>query len=226
MVSISGYKQIRICEDFSCNNYTGSSTTPLYTSNFYEEYSNSNYWGILPPPSAYNIGSGAARFKCRSAPGGIQQSLISYQFPNAPSNTYLTFDVAYQPRSGGNVDSLIIETSNNFGASYTIRQKLWEVLDRSRSFKYCIYRWRDLHLQESNGHRGYIQFLQVQIRSRSEAEADPNNIWVDNLCVQTLTTPVANTIGLINQAMFVPEDPIGDMRILLKFILQELISRM
>ena len=198
-----------ICEDFSCNQDTGTTVTPLTTSNFYEEYSGTNYWGRKSYASAYNIGSGSARFNSWSASSGTQQSLISYQMPSAPANTYVTFDVAYAPWSGGNVDSLIIETSNNSGASYTIRHKLWGGLGAQSGPLNTVFVGGG-QLTPTGGQwspRIYpipAGTNKVKIRARS---GFGNDIWVDNLCVQTLPDPVANTVGLLNQAMFIPSNP-------------------
>ncbi|HMR40942.1 MAG TPA: sialidase family protein [Ignavibacteria bacterium] len=197
-----------ICEDFSCDNNAGTSTLPVYTPNFFEEYSGTNYWRILTP-SAYNIGANSARFNCWSAAAGTQQSLVSYQFPNAPANTYITFDVAYQPWSGGNVDSLIIETSSNQGASYTIREKLWGGLGAQAGPLNTVFtgggqltptggQWRSRIYPIPSGTN------KIKLRARS---GFGNDIWLDNICVQTLPTPINNSIGLANQAMFINTNP-------------------
>ena len=197
-----------ICEDFSCGNYSGTSTTPVYTSNFFEEYSGTNYWTIQTP-SAYSIGSGAARFNCWTASAGTQQSLVSYQFPNAPANTYVTFDVAYQPWSGGNVDSLIIETSSNQGASYTIRHKLWGGLGAQAGPLNSIFVGGGQLTPTGGQWSPRIYAIpagtnKIKIRGRS---GFGNDIWVDNLCVQTLPDAVNSTVGLANEAMFIPANP-------------------
>ncbi|HMR40151.1 MAG TPA: sialidase family protein [Ignavibacteria bacterium] len=197
-----------ISEDFSCNNFTGTLTTPVYTSNLFEEYSGTNYWTVQTP-SAYNIGTGAARFNCWSAAAGTQQSLITYQIPNAPGNTYVTFDVAYRPWSGGNVDSLIIETSNNSGASYTIREKLWGGLGAQAGPLNTVFSGGGQFVPTGGQWSPRIYAIpagtnKIKIRGRS---GFGNDIWVDNLNVQTLPNAVENNIGLLNEAMFLPSDP-------------------
>ncbi|MEZ4688970.1 MAG: hypothetical protein R3A12_01855 [Ignavibacteria bacterium] len=197
-----------ICDDFSCDNYPGTSSTPLTTSNFFEEYSGTNYW-TRQAASAYNLGAGAARFNCWSASNGTQQSLISYQFPNAPANTYITFDVAYRPWSGGNVDSLIIETSNNFGASYTIREKLWGGLGAQAGPLNTVFTGGGQFTPTGGQWSPRIYPIpagtnKIKIRGRS---GFGNDIWIDNVCVQNLPNPTATSIGLANEAMFIPTNP-------------------
>ena len=197
-----------ICEDFSCDNYPGTSTTPVKTSNFFEEYSGTNYWSIQTP-SAYNTGSGSARFYCWGASNGTQQSLISYQFPNAPANTYVTFDVAYQPFSTY-VDSLIIETSSNQGATYTIRHKLWGGLGANAGPLNTLFTSGANFTPASGGQWSPRIYSipagtnKIKVRARS---GFGNNIWVDNLCVQTLPSPVSNSVGLASEAMFISTNP-------------------
>jgi hypothetical protein len=197
-----------ICEDFSCNKDTGG-VFPLTTRNFFEEYSGTNYWNRRSAASAYNIGAGSARFNGWSAPVGTSQSLISYQFPNAPANTFITFDVAYAPWSGGNVDSLIIETSNNFGASYTILQRLWGGLGGAAGPLNTVFTGGGQFTPTGGQWRPRIYAIpagtnKIKLRGRS---GFGNDIWLDNICVQTLSAPVANSIGLMNQGMFIPNDP-------------------
>lgn len=197
------------CEDFSCAKDTGASTIAMVTRDFYEEFTGTNYWNRRSTASAYNIGAGSARFNSWSASAGTSQSLISYQFTSAPANTYLTFDEAYAPWSGGNVDSLIVETSSNSGTSYTILAKLWGGLGSQAGPLNTVFTGGGEFTPTGGQWRPKIYLLpvgtnKVKLRGRS---GFGNDIWVDNICVQTLTAPVANSIGLASQGMFIPSNP-------------------
>lgn len=197
------------CEDFACAKDTGSASVMMFTDNFYEEYSGTNYWNRRSTASAYNIGTGSARFNAWSATGGTIQSLVSYQFPAAGATTYLTFDEAYGPWSGGNVDSLIIETSSNAGASYTILAKLWGGLGSAAGPLNTVFVGGGQFTPTGGQWRSKIYKLpvgtnKVKLRARS---GFGNDIWVDNICVQNLATPVASSIGLAHQGMFISTDP-------------------
>lgn len=194
------------CEDFSCAKDTGSSTLPVFTRNFYEEFSGTNYWKRTSTVSAYNIGSGSARFNSWSASSGTIQSLTSYNFPSTGTNTYVTFDQAYASWSGGplNVDSLIVETSSNSGTSFTILAKLsggangnMNTAPAGGQFTPNGSQWRPrIFLLPVGANK-------VRLRARS---GFGNDIWVDNVCVQTLNS-VANSIGIIIQGLFTPVSP-------------------
>ncbi len=197
-----------ICEDFSCNKDTGSTVLPVNTGNFFEQFSGTNYWNRRSTASAYNIGAGSARFNSWSASGGTIQSLISYQFPSAPASTYITFDVAYAPWSGGNVDSLIIETSSNSGTSYTILQRLWGGLGAAAGPLNTVFVGGGQFTPTGGQWRPRIYSIpagtnKIKLRARS---GFGNDIWIDNICVQTLGT-VANSIGLASEGMFIPSNP-------------------
>ncbi|MBL8006686.1 MAG: hypothetical protein JNJ56_04095 [Ignavibacteria bacterium] len=196
------------CEDFSCSKDTGTSTTGVITRDFYEEYTGTNYWNRRSTASAYNIGAGSARFNSWSASAGTIQSLTSYNFTAVSgSSTYLTFDQAYASWSGGpsNIDSLIIESSANGGTSFTTLGRLYGGLNGNMNtalpggqFTPTGGQWRPkIFLLPSGTNK-------VRFRARS---AFGNDIWVDNLCVQTLSAPAATTMGLIIEGLFIPANP-------------------
>ncbi|MBS1519061.1 MAG: exo-alpha-sialidase [Bacteroidetes bacterium] len=202
----------RPCEDFSCAIDSGTSTTPFVSTQLFEQYSGTNYWGRKSIPSAYGIGgTGAARFNSWSASTGTVQSLTSYDFPSTflSTTTYLTFDEAYRPWSGGNVDSLIVETSANSGATWNVFAKLWGGLGAQAGPLNTVFTGGGQFTPSTREWRSKIYKLpyftnKVRLRARS---GFGNDIWVDNVCVQTLATPVSNTIGLLNQGMFIPTNP-------------------
>lgn len=196
------------CEDFSCSKDTGSATLPVNTGNLFEEYSGTNYWSRRSTASAYNIGTGSARFNSWSASAGTSQSLITYQFPTAPANTFISFDVAYAPWSGGNVDSLIIETSSNSGNSYHVLQRLWGGLGAAAGPLNTVFIGGG-ELTPTGGQWGSrlysIPVSTNKIRLRA-VSGFGNDIWLDNICVQT-SSAVANSVGLLNQGMFISTNP-------------------
>ncbi len=198
------------CEDFSCYLDTSGANFPLHTGNLYEEMTanTTNYWRT-PSPSAYNIGSGSAMFNAWSATGGTTQSLVTYQFPAAGLNTWLTFDEAYAPWSGGNVDSLIIESSVNGGSTWSVRARLWGGLGAQAGPLNTVFTGGSEFTPTGGQWRPKAYHLPIftnKVRLRA-VSGFGNDIWVDNVCVQALTPPVANSMGLAHQGMFIPTDP-------------------
>ncbi|MBS1550473.1 MAG: hypothetical protein JST15_00205 [Bacteroidetes bacterium] len=195
------------CEDFSCAKDTGTSTTGVITRDFYEEYTGTNYWNRRSTASAYNSGAGSARFNSWSASNGTSQSLTSYTFPAVGANTYLTFDEAYASWSGGpnSIDSLLVETSANGGTSFTILGKLYGGINGNLNsappggqFTPAGGQWRPkIYLLPTGTNK-------VKLRGRS---AFGNDIWVDNVCIQTLTAAAASSMGLIIEGLFTPVNP-------------------
>lgn len=196
------------CEDFSCSIDTGSSTIGVITGMFFEEFSGTNFWNRRSSASAYGLGSGAARFSNWTASAGTIQSLISYNFTPAVTNTYLTFDVAYRPFSTY-VDSLIIETSTNSGSTYFALARLWgglgtnagplnTVFTSGAQFTPVANQWSPRIYQLPNGTN------KVKLRARS---GFGNDLWLDNICIQTLPANTTTTVGLASQGMFIPADP-------------------
>jgi hypothetical protein len=207
MVDIS--MPLPACEDFSCARDTGSATVGMITGTFFEEFSGTNYWNRRSTANAYGSGPASARFNSWSASGGTTQSLISYDFTPAGANTYLTMDVAYAPWSGGNVDSLIIETSSNSGTSYTVLQRLWGGLGAAAGPLNTVFVGGAQFTPTASQWGARIYAIpagtnKVKLRARS---GFGNDIWLDNICIQTLTVPIANTVGLASQGMFIPSNP-------------------
>ncbi len=197
------------CEDFSCSKDTGSATVQMFTGMFFEDFSGTNYWNRRSTASAYGSGTGSARFNAWSATAGTIQSLVSYDIPSTVSNTYLTFDNAYQPWSGGNVDSLIIETSSNSGASYTILARLWGGLGAAAGPLNTVFTGGGQFTPTASQWRSKIYLLplntnKVRLRARS---GFGNDIWLDNICIQVRPASTTSTVGLASQGMFIPTNP-------------------
>ncbi len=189
-----------ICEDFSCANFNP-------TSNFYEQFSGTNYWS-RQTQSAFASGSGSARFNGWNASAGTIQSLISYQFPAAAANTYIVFDHAYQPWSGGvsNIDSLIIETSTNGGTTFTALQKLWGGLNSNAGPLNTVFTGGGQFTPTGGQWRSKFYLLPVntnKVRLRANSGFG-NDIWLDNVCVKVLAAPGSVSFGIAEEGYFVP----------------------
>jgi len=196
------------CEDFSCNRFNGTAA-PMYTSALYEEQiSGTNYWA-RQTQTAYGIGAGSARFNAWSASAGTIQNLTTYQFSGVGANTYLTFDEAYAPWSGGNVDSLIVESSINGGTTWSNRARLWGGLGTQAGPLNTVFIGGGEFTPSTREWASKIYLLPVgtnKVRLRG-VSGFGNDIWIDNVCVQSLPTPVAKTIGLASEGMWTGVDP-------------------
>ena len=197
------------CEDFACAKDSGTTVFPLTSGGFYEQFTGTNYWNRKSQASAYGSGAGSVRFNAWSASGGTTQSLISYQFAAAGATTYLTFDAAYRPWTGGNVDSLIVESSVNGGVTWSVRARLWGGLGAQAGPLNSVFTGGGQFIPSNREWRPKIYQLPVgtnKVRLRA-VSGFGNDIWLDNICVQSLPTAVANSIGLANEAMFIPTNP-------------------
>lgn len=204
-------KPLPICDDFSCNKDTGSTSVGLYDGDVFTQFTagTTNFWNRRSTASAYNIGSGSARFNSWSALSGTTQSLVTYDFPSAPANTWVSFDHAYAPYSGGNVDSLIVESSANSGATWSVRQRLWGGLGAQAGPLNTVFVGGGQFTPTGGQWRSKIYSLPVgtnKVRLRG-VSGFGNDIWIDNLCVQTLPAPVANTVGIAHQGMWINSSP-------------------
>lgn len=159
--------------------------------NFFEEFSGTNYWARYNP-TAYGIGgSGSAKFNSWTADSGTIQSIVTNNFPAAAANTYLTFDNAYAPWSGGNIDSLIIEASSDFGVNYNVLSQLWGGLGTEAGPLNTVFSGGGQFTPENDQWANKIFLLpvgtnKIKFRARS---GSGNDIWIDNICVQTLDVP-------------------------------------
>ncbi len=184
-----------------CESFAGLKFPPA---DFFEEFSGSNYW-TRETQTAYGIGgSGSARFNSWSAPDGTIQSIVSNNFPSAAANTYLTFDNAYGPGAGGNNDSLFVEASSDFGASYFSLARLWGGLGAQAGPLNTVFTAGGQFVPSSSEWAPKIYLLPVgtnKIRMRARS-GNGNDIWIDNVCVQVLTAPITNSIGIVPEGMF------------------------
>ncbi len=80
--------------------------------------------------SSFGIGTGSVKFDNWNYNPGTVQSIITATFPQSATGDSLRFDHAYSPYNNNTyTDSLIIETSTNGGAIYSVAHKLWGNLD-------------------------------------------------------------------------------------------------
>ncbi len=185
-----------------CDDFSGVKFPPA---SMYEEFSGTNYWS-KSDVSAYGIGTGSAKFDFYSASAGTVQSIVSNNFTNAVSNTYLTFDEAYAPFTSFGPDTLVVEASSNFGVSYTVLATLLGKTDGTgelntapanvSAFTPLNSQWRPKIYSLPAGTN------KVRLKAKS---GFGNNLYVDNLCVQVLSAP-SNTasIGCMPQGFYRP----------------------
>lgn len=177
-----------------CDDFTDVKFPPA---SFFSDYSGTLYWDRFSQ-SAYNIGTGSARFNSWNAAAGTAQSLVSNNFTAAGANTYLTFDEAYQPSLGEEVDSLIIESSSNSGVTYTTLERLWGGYGIQAGPLNTVFTGGGEFTPTGSQWRPKIYLLPAgtnKVRLKA-VSGNGNNIWIDNLCVQVLSVPVTNTIDI------------------------------
>ncbi|MBK9331967.1 MAG: hypothetical protein IPM96_06070 [Ignavibacteria bacterium] len=189
----------RGCEDFASTAFT-----PKY---FHLNYSGTPHWS-RQNPSAYGAGTGSVKYAFLNDNVRLPQSLIT-DFQAVPIGYYLTFDQAYAPRSAGfGPDTLVVESSTNGGASYTTRAVLLGKFPSGGELNTAPATTSSF-VPTSSQWAPKIYFLPVgtnRVRLRAESGWG-NNLYIDNICVQALPFAVANTVGLMNEAMFIPSNP-------------------
>ncbi|HRB01247.1 MAG TPA: sialidase family protein [Ignavibacteria bacterium] len=159
--------------------------------------------------SAYGSGNGSAKFDFYNAGVGPVQSLLSKSFAPVAAGSYLTFDeayAAYSPAFGP--DTLVVESSTNFGSSYTVLATLTGNGDGTGELT-TAPPTTSAFTPTSSQWASKIYALPVgtnKIRLRAKSGFG-NNLYVDNICVQSLPTAVINSVGLVNEAMFIPNTP-------------------
>jgi hypothetical protein len=188
-----------------CDDFSGVKFPPA---SMFQEYTGTNYWS-RSIVSAYGIGTGSARFNFYNAGPTlpIVQSLVSNNFTAAAANTYLTFDEAYAPYpiSTYGPDTLLIEVSSNSGNSYTTIATLLGKYDgtgelntappTASSFTPSNSQWRPKIYSLPVGTN------KVRLKAKS---GYGNNLYVDNLCVQVLASPVSNVLCDMPEGFYRP----------------------
>ncbi len=188
-----------------CDDFSGVKFPPA---SMFEEYSGTNYW-LRSNVSAYGIGTGSAMFNFYNAGPGlpIVQSLVSNNFTAAAANTYLTFDEAYAPYSSPafGPDTLLIEVSSNSGNSYTTIATLLGKYDGTGELNTAPPNASPF-VPNNTQWRPKIYSLPVgtnKVRLKAKSGYG-NNLYVDNLCVQVLATPVSNFLCDMPEGFYRP----------------------
>ncbi|MBK6876839.1 MAG: hypothetical protein IPG99_10420 [Ignavibacteria bacterium] len=189
------------CEDFTDTKFPPAS--------MFQEYSGTNYWS-RNNVSAYGSGTGSAKFDFYNATVGNVQSLVTNNFAAVGTGTYLTFDEAYAPYDGSTFgpDTLQVETSLDFGATWTTLQtlignfagtgELNSAPPTTIAFTPVASQWRPkIYLLPTGTNK-------VRMKAKS---GFGNNLYLDNICVQSLATPTQSNIPVIPEAMFNPVSP-------------------
>lgn len=199
-VTVNSTVGATICEDFS-----GAKFPPA---SMYQEYSGSTAYWSRNNVSAYGIGTGSAKFDFYTAASGTVQSITSNNFANTGANTFLTFDNAYAPFTSLGPDTLVVESSINFGASYTTLATLLGKSDgtgelntapaQTSAFTPVPSQWRPKIYSLPAGTN------KVRLTAKS---GFGNNLYIDNICVQVLTPPVANSFSFFPEGFFRPSPP-------------------
>jgi choice-of-anchor B domain-containing protein len=202
-----------------CEGFTNTAFPPT----FYElDYSGIQYWS-RQNVSAYGTGSGSAKFDFFDAPIGTTQSILTNCAPTK-AGTYLTFDEAYAPYNATypGPDSLYVESSTNGGVSFTILAALAGIYPSGGELN-TAPPITGLFTPNSSQWRSKIYSLpvgtnKVRLRARS---GFANNLYIDNICIQPLATPVSNTTGLMNQGMFINSSPYWRLEDTVSFYLRK-----
>jgi hypothetical protein len=189
------------CEDFSGVKFPPAS--------MYEEYSGTNYWS-RDNVSAYASGSGSAKFDFYNAQSPNVQSIVSNNFTASSAGTYLTFDHAYAPfaDSASGPDTLVIETSSDFGLTYSSLVVLLGKYDGNGELNTAP---PNLNPFTPDGSEWKPKIFSLPVgtnKIRLTAKSGyGNNLYLDNICVQTLASPVAGSIVVGSQGMWIDTDP-------------------
>ncbi|MDQ3020845.1 MAG: M12 family metallo-peptidase [Bacteroidota bacterium] len=167
-------------------------------------FTGTNYWS-RNAVSAYGYGSGSLKFDYFSASVGTIQSLNTLNFAPAAAGTYLTFDNAYAPYSAAfGPDILKIETSVNSGASYSALVTMEGRFDGTGDLN-TAPPILSAFAPASSEWRSKIFVLPVgtnKIRFTATSGFG-NNLYLDNICVQTLPAPSASaSIGVLPEGFY------------------------
>ncbi|MFZ1320676.1 MAG: hypothetical protein WAT71_03895 [Ignavibacteria bacterium] len=199
-VSVNSILSAAPCEDFSGAMFPPDDIDVVYDGTL--RWSRNNV-------SAYGSGNGSAKFDFYNAGVGPVQSLISKSFTPVGAGNYLTFDEAYAGYSPAyGPDTLVVESSTNFGNSYTVHATLIGYGDGTGELTTAPPTILDF-IPTSSQWASKIYALPVGTNKiRLSAKSGwGNNLYVDNVCIQSLPTPIANSIGIANEAMWIDNNP-------------------
>ncbi|MDQ3020010.1 MAG: glycoside hydrolase [Bacteroidota bacterium] len=188
-----------------CENFSGTKFPPA---SMFEEYSGTNRWS-RNSVSAYGISTGSAKFDFYSAGVGTIQSLVSNNFSAVPANSHLTFDEAYAPFNNATFgpDTLLIENSINFGATYNTVKTLIGRFNGTGELNTGVPPTGIAYVPASGAEwRSRIFLLPVgtnKVRLKAKSGFG-NNLYLDNVCVRTLPVPSNGSIGVLPEGFYRP----------------------
>lgn len=184
-----------------CEIFSNASFTPNY---FNLEFTGTQHW-TRETPSAYGLAFGSAKYNFFGDNRGPQQSLVT-SFAAVGSGYYLTFDQAYAGFAGPTFgpDTLIVESSTNNGATYTTRAILnGGVFPNPGNLNTAPFQITQFTPTNSQWAPKIYTLPagtnKVRLRARSQFG---NNLYIDNVCIQPHSTPVANSIGVVPEGLY------------------------
>lgn len=163
------------------------------------QYSGTQYWTRLAGTSGYTVGTGSAKFDFFNASAGVVQSLISPTLTASISGDSLKFDHAYRTYTT-EVDTLYIDVSSNDGATYSNLVTLLGgtvvgtgmvtyAASTSSGPPTLASQWATKTYALPAGTN--------KIRFRA-ASAFGNNLFIDNIKTNALSTALANDISTVS----------------------------
>ncbi|MEO8665548.1 MAG: hypothetical protein ABI462_08615, partial [Ignavibacteria bacterium] len=184
-----------ICEDFSVTKFPPSS--------MFDEYTGTEYWS-RNSVSAYGIGSGSAKFDFYNASViPTVQSLTSNNFPNTAASSYLTFDEAYAPYTSLGPDTLVVQSSADFGATYSTLATLLGKADGTGELNTASGTTSEFTPSSKQWAPKIYSLPAGTNKIRLVAKSGyGNNLYVDNICVQVLPDASANTSCAIAEGFY------------------------
>jgi len=183
-----------------CQDFTTTAFTPGY---FNLEYSGTQFW-TRQAVSAYGVGTGSAKYNFLNDNVRTPQSLVT-SFEPVPAGHYLTFDEAYAPYNAGfpGPDTLVVESSINGGASYTVRAVLLGKYPNggelntapatTSSFVPTSSQWASKIYQLPVGTN--------KVRLRAESGYG-NNLYLDNICIKALPNAAAGSLCAMPEGFY------------------------
>ncbi|HMR40551.1 MAG TPA: M12 family metallo-peptidase [Ignavibacteria bacterium] len=184
-----------------CTDFASGTFPPAY---FSIDYTGTNYWS-RNDVSAYGTGSGSAKFDFYTAGNNENQSIVSDDFDPSVAGTYLTFDEAYAPYTNSDFgpDTLLVEASNNSGGSYTVLATLTGRADGTGELNTAPANANSYTPANSEWAPKIYALPAGTNKVRLKAKSGwGNNLYIDNLCVQTLPEAVNSSVGVYPQGFY------------------------
>jgi len=183
-----------------CEDFTSTAFTPGY---FNLEYSGAQFW-TRQAVSAYGVGTGSAKYDFFSDSVRTPQSLVT-SFEPVPAGHYLTFDEAYAAYNSGfpGPDTLVVESSTNNGASYTVRAVLLGIYPTGGELN-TAPATASSFVPTSSQWASKIYPLPVgtnKVRLRAESGYG-NNLYLDNICIKALPTAAAGNLCAMPEGFY------------------------